>query len=200
MEIGRSRRAGQSGRASVNQSEDSQGSIVDIDHPVGERHDSRTRFWITGQVVMVQQTACVVVLVTRPATVILTRLCVLRCVGAMRARSRIRIMIGVPEQTTVVGRSVVLRVVNVAVGNVSGEWIKQVEPGCVSRSGQLQNPTVNRIKLVVVVRDDRPRPFVKSGFVVSPEFSKMPPAVLINCVAFRCQRVLAGRRLAQQLF
>jgi hypothetical protein len=84
------------------------------------------------------------------------------------------------------------------VGNMSRQWIELVEPGRITRSGQLQKPAVNGIKLIVVVRDDRSGPVIEGCFVIGLEFAEVPPAVLINRVAFSGQRVLAFGSFVEQ--
>ena len=63
---------------------------------------------------------------------------------------------------------------------VPGERIEQIEPLKISRCCQLQEASVDHVKLIVVMRHDRVRAHIVRLFVISRNFAEIPPAVFVD--------------------
>src|SRR5262245_16538870 len=87
-------------------------------------------------------------------------------VGAMAGRGGVLVVIGEPEQPAVVRRLVLGRVIDVDVGDVSGQRGGDLPPPPIPGADELQDRTVDRIVLIVVMGDDRRRATVVGGLVV----------------------------------
>jgi len=75
---------------------------------------------------------------------------------------------------------------------MTGQRVEQVVPDGVCGPGELQNGSVERIELIVVVRNDRLRAVKISRFMIRPEFAVITPAVFVNDITTRQKRLLTS--------
>src|SRR5262245_51236126 len=98
----------------------------------------------------------------------------------MGGREGARVVAGVPEQPVVVRGTILARVIDVDVDYVAGELVHHVEPAPVTAACELNERSVDRVVLVVVVRDHRRRTSVERRLVIRPDVPEVPPAVFID--------------------
>src|SRR5690554_5357289 len=97
----------------------------------------------------------------------------------------IKIMIGMPEQTVIVFRPVLLGVINVYICNMAGKIIHQLKPAPVSGQRELSCEAVYGVVLIVVMGDKRFFTFgLVEGFMVRKDIPEVAPAKLVNHFSF----------------
>ena len=94
------------------------------------------------------------------------------------------VMIGVPEITSVVLNSILVRVIQIDVEYMTSQIVHQLVPTLITCQRELSGKTCQRIILIVVMRVEILLHAVQPDFVISIQFAKVPPAILVHLFAF----------------
>ena len=178
------RRCRQARVAASEPAKDRPGPVVDSDREFREIDRGVAEGAFAGEEPREPETAGIVVLVGGAAAVPARR-----WVGAVRGDVGINVVNGVPEQAAVVRGLVAIRMVDVDVGNVPRQLAHRLPPAPVAALEELDREPFDRIVLVVVVRDERRRARMPDGLVIAVDVAEMPPAVLVDDLALRLERV-----------
>src|SRR5262245_3414338 len=105
-------------------------------------------------------------------------------------------MLRVPEVAAGVSGAVTGGVVEIDVGDVTGQIVSQYPPTVIARLHEAREETGDRIVLVVVVRNEAFG--ISDRFMVSIQFTKVPPSVLVDLFPALNKRVVALNRSANE--
>src|SRR3989304_6620289 len=92
----------------------------------------------------------------------------------------IRIMLSVPEKSTVKSVSIFARVVDIDVDHVLSEIACEFKPAAVTATQVLNDRSGYNIILIVVMRDPRTIFCVTDGFVIGVKIPKVTPTIFID--------------------
>ena len=98
----------------------------------------------------------------------------------MRSSPCVSVVVCMPEQSPIVGRPVFLGVVDININDVSGEVTGEFEPAPVTTPDIMDDSPIQRIILIVVMRDPRGLARMPNRFMIGIEIPKVPPAILVN--------------------
>src|SRR5438132_9600157 len=104
-------------------------------------------------------------------------LAVMARISAVRAGGGVFIVIRKPEQSSVISRLVLGRVVDVDIDHVACERIGELEPARVAGTEILQERTVNEIVLIIVMGNHRRWSRVIRGLVIGVDLAEIAPTI-----------------------
>jgi hypothetical protein len=178
--VGRARLARQTGIRSAQPPQHRPPSIVHLHHPPGEIEHRLAGHRVAREQPVQPQAGRIIVLVGRPAAAD-ARMARIR---TMTAAARGDVMRRVPEEPSVIGRLVPIRVIDVDVHDMGGEVVHHPAPSTVARAHELVSESRDRIVLVVVMRHDWRRRAAVRVLVVRVQVAEVPPPVLVHEFAF----------------
>src|SRR5262249_7564364 len=108
----------------------------------------------------------------------------------VRSRICINVMVGVPEESVVVGGLVAVGVVNVNVDDVRSQLAHVAKPARIAAAQVLTSKAGDRVVLVVVVRHQGCRACLENCFMAALNCSKRAPAVLVDDLPLVLERVV----------
>ena len=187
--------AGETRIAAIQPPEERPAAVVHVDDPLREPDGRLPRLRVAGQKVVEQQSRRVVVFRRRPAS---SHVGTLR-IRAVRRRSRVDVMVRVPEQRVVVRALVAVGVVHVDVDDVRRQLAHQRPPPRVPGSQKPPAESGDGVVLIVVMRDERCAFSLEDGLVIRVEIAEIAPAVFVDEIALAREGVVAVHgRFAQR--
>src|SRR4029453_19480830 len=114
----------------------------------------------------------------------------------MRRRSRIHVMLRMPEMAAVVSGAIARRAIEDDVRDVRRELAHRRPPARVAGLHESRCHSRDRVVLIVVVRDQA---VAANGFMVSVDLAEMAPAILVDDLAALAERRVAGNDAINQV-